>query len=333
MNMKRLYAAFGITVVLALGSQVQGQGRPNGTPNCNGRTIVLIADGITDLSQVATNMDSAYVETRYSKPILRPIPWLRSDTPYQDYRDRHAQMCGAARMVQEVKRIHECYPNSPIVLMGFCAGSHVVLLAAQQLPPNCVDKILLMAPAVSSCYDIRPALNASKLGIDVFYNIDDECLEWYELEYGPVDLCGCRGKTAGTTGFLIAKSPLGRDPIFCKLHQYNAQNLNPQGSHYGTINPLFLQRNVLSLIPCGPTVPFVPAGPPDVPAPPSVPPPAPQAWAPGLPPPPLPSQGVQGPPAPGPLMPANPRLPAPNGGVFPPPPAPGLPPGLPTKTN
>jgi hypothetical protein len=336
--MKRLYATWGIMVVLALGNFAQAQDRrplapppfggPAGPCACsamlNGRTVVFIVDGVTGLSEFAANLQTAYIDTRFCRPVIRTINWTRSDRSYLDYTDRNNQLAAAARLILEVKRVHDCNPGSPVVLMGYCAGAQIVLMAAEQMPPCYVDRIFLMSPAVSSCYDIRPALRASKQGMDVLYNSDDTVLEFYESEYGTTD--GLRTTTAGTTGFLLPKTaPVCKDPIFCNLRQVDGSNLNALGGHYGTITSWFLQRNVVPYIPAGQLVQIIPQTPP----PPGVPP--------GVPPgPPAPPYGPTVPPPGGPPAPPVPRIPTPSpSGLssLPPPPMPTLPPVIPPPGN
>ncbi|MFO0925880.1 MAG: alpha/beta hydrolase [Gemmataceae bacterium] len=48
-------------------------------------------------------------------------------------------------------------PNVPVYLVAHSAGAAVVLSAADQLPPGSVERIILLAPAVSADYDLRPA--------------------------------------------------------------------------------------------------------------------------------------------------------------------------------
>ena len=202
------------------------------------------------------------------------------------------------RVLAEVKRIRQVSPASPIVLMGNCAGTHVVLLAAQQMPPGYVDRIFLMASAVSSCYDLRPALRASKLGVDAFYSSDDSLLQFYETEYGTVD--GHRTTTAGTTGFIIPPY-LARDPIFCNFRQADASQIGWIGGHYAVTGPIFMRCNVIHMIPAGAVLVVPPSLPPGGPLPP-----------PG---------GPIPPPGPGPVPP-----PGPPPGFPPPGPPPGFPP-------
>jgi hypothetical protein len=337
--MRRLYATWGIMAVLVLGGQAMGQGPrplaplppPGGGPagpcSCaamlNGRTVVFVVDGVTGLSEFAANLEAAYIDTRFCPPVIRTINWTRSDSTAKDYRDRNAQIAGAAKLLLEVKRVHDCNPGSPVVLMGYCAGAQVVLMAAEQMPPGYVDRIFLFAPAVSSCYDIRPAIRASKQGMDVLYNSDDTVLEFYEEQYGTTD--GMNTTTAGTTGFKLPRTaPYCKDPIFCLLRQIDASNLNALGGHYATITSYFLQRNVLPYIPCGSLVQVIPQTPPP---PPGVPPGPPYGPPPTVPP-------------PGPPAPPLPRVPPPapygtggGAGNLPPPPVSIVPPSLPPPTN
>src|SRR5262249_44124283 len=57
-------------------------------------------------------------------------------------------------------------PGSPVYLVGHSAGCAVVLSAAESLPPGSVDTAVLLAPAVSADYDLRPTLACARRGVD-----------------------------------------------------------------------------------------------------------------------------------------------------------------------
>ena len=44
------------------------------------------------------------------------------------------------------------------------------------LPPDSVDRIILLAPSVCTSYDLRPALRTARHGIDVFYSTEDRVI-------------------------------------------------------------------------------------------------------------------------------------------------------------
>ena len=183
---------------------------------------------------------------------------MRTDaTGLQDYSSRNAHLMGAAMMAYEAQKIRHTYPNSPIYLMGYCAGSCIVLNAAEQLPPATVDRIVLLAPSVSSHYDVRQALKASRLGIDVFFNSEDSILEFKEDSIGTSD--GLRDSIAGRTGFLVGKNrntALAADPILLNLRQFDIGSIN--GGHLAATRTTFLQTRIAPLVATGQRVPTAP---------------------------------------------------------------------------
>ena len=312
----------GVLVVLMLASQLaHGQNRrpfgppipPAGQspcdPRCNGRTFVLIANGANDVFDVKEKLDAAMEDGAPCPIVTRLIPWTVYDTATANYRSREIQAAGAMIMVNEVLKIKQCYPNSAIVLVGYCAGARVVLMAAEQLPPASVDRIFLLAPSVSCCYDPRVALRASRCGMDVYYSADDNVLENKQAELGSAD--GLRTCLAGLVGFNIVRAKIP-DPILAGLRQTDLALCGVGGGHYASVTTYFLKRHVVPMIPCAPV-----GGPAPLPVPP-----------PSLPYP--PPGGPYVPPPGGPLPPPGPAIPPPAYGPTPPPPAgPVLPPVVP----
>ena len=81
------------------------------------------------------------------------------------------------KLADQVLLCRQEAPEQPIFLMGHSAGCGLVLVAAESLPPNTLERIVLLAPAVSAKHDLRPALRSSCRGIDVFTsNRDWGCL-------------------------------------------------------------------------------------------------------------------------------------------------------------
>ena len=67
------------------------------------------------------------------------------------------------------------------------SGSHVVLAAAECLPPGSVERIVLLAPSVASGYDLRRAIRATNSGIDVYYSPVDQVLDLAVNSVGTAD--------------------------------------------------------------------------------------------------------------------------------------------------
>jgi pimeloyl-ACP methyl ester carboxylesterase len=150
-------------------------------------------------------------------------------------------------------------PTQPIYLVGHSAGSAVVLIAVESLPPNAVQRIVLLAPAVSAKRDLRPALRCACQGVDVFTSTHD----WAWLGLGTL-LTGTADRrwtlaTAGRGGFQPPLTGAEDEVLYSKLRQYP---WNPQltwsghnGGHYGAYQPGFLRVFVLPLLNAAPAEP------------------------------------------------------------------------------
>jgi predicted alpha/beta hydrolase family esterase len=154
------------------------------------------------------------------------------------------------RLAGQVLAVQKQCPDLAIYLVGHSAGSAVILTAASCLPPSTVDRIVLLAPAVSAQYDLRAALRCARQGMDVFHSKRD----WLWLGVG-VAVVGttdrCWSAAAGRVGFhVIAQTPEDA-ALFAKLRQHP---WNPMvawsgnaGGHYGSYKPDFLRAYVLPL--------------------------------------------------------------------------------------
>ena len=215
------------------------------------RTFVVFAGGAGENATLSENLQFAYEDlahnTNCRRPILRPIDWSTPDNNLEDYRNAGIHVVGAAGMVCEIQRIRQASPASSIVLIGYSAGASVVLLATDQLPPCAVERIILLGPAVSSRYDLRRALKAARLGIDVFLLPGDILLEYMEDTYGAPG--GRPGSTlAGRSGFLIAdpRRGLAGSPLLCGLRQHDMSD--SISSHFDMVKPPFLVKHVIPMI-------------------------------------------------------------------------------------
>jgi pimeloyl-ACP methyl ester carboxylesterase len=158
------------------------------------------------------------------------------------------------RLADLVLHCREEAPDRPIYLMGHSAGCGVVLNAAESLPPGSVERIVLLAPAVSVRRDLRPALACACRGIDVFYSQHDwVCLGIGVLLAGTTDRCWTLA--AGKVGFRPSARGPEDEGLFAKLRQYpwdpSLSWTGHKGGHYGPYQPGFLRTFVLPLFnPC-----------------------------------------------------------------------------------
>jgi pimeloyl-ACP methyl ester carboxylesterase len=138
----------------------------------------------------------------------------------------------------------------PLYLVGHSAGAGVALAAVEELPPGTVERVVLLAPAISANYDLRPALTHVG-GIDVFYSDRD----WAYLGLG-VTMTGTAdrhwGRAAGRVGFRPAIQCPEDAALYAKLRQHpwdrSLEWSGNHGGHYGGYQPEFLRCFVLPLL-------------------------------------------------------------------------------------
>lgn len=147
-------------------------------------------------------------------------------------------------------------PHTPIYLTGHSAGSAIVVYATRYLPPDTVEKVILMAPSVSASCDIRPTMRCARSGVDVFYStVDRFYLGVATAVFGTSDNNGYIA--AGRTGFRpIIGSPEDGLLYQNRLRQHNwdcsVAWTGNEGGHFGTYQPKFLDAYVIPLLTPGP---------------------------------------------------------------------------------
>src|SRR5262249_49352013 len=168
------------------------------TPVCPGQGIIFVANGSGDSYAVTENLHPALLVT--GLPLcVDTIRWCRCGRASKDHTDIEGHLLAAAELACRVKEYRKCNSQGKIYLMAHSAGSHVVLAAAERLPPQTIDRIVLLAPTVSYLYDLRAALRASREGIDSYYSCEDQVAVIAADYLGTAD--GHCTRTAAEIGF------------------------------------------------------------------------------------------------------------------------------------
>jgi len=162
----------------------------------------------------------------------------------------HARQEGQ-QLACQIAAYRQRAPQSEIYLVGHSAGTGVALAAAEGLPPGSVDRIVLLAPAVSREYDLRPALRTARGGIDVFVSQRDVgYLGLATAVLGTADRTW--SSAAGRVGFRPQVVCPEDFSLFAKLRQHPwnpcVEWTGNHGGHYGTYEPRFLHAYVLPLL-------------------------------------------------------------------------------------
>ncbi len=222
---------------------------PSSAPNPMG--VVFVANGSGDFRTVSTNLGRVVAETSTLLQI-ETVPWSHGFCRYVTDHLGHANhLHQGSRLAAEVTAYRQAYPDRKVYLIGHSAGCAVVLAAAERLPADSLDRIILLAPSVCVSYDLRPALRTARCGIDVFYSDKDNViLGLGMLMVGTADH-SCR-TAAGQYGFRPSTTCPADAVLYSKLRQHPWDPVvawsGHSGGHYGSNQTGFLRAYVLPLL-------------------------------------------------------------------------------------
>jgi pimeloyl-ACP methyl ester carboxylesterase len=253
MNGRRLLVALSLLIVPAC-MQFPRQDdieQPPLRPVAAPHHVLFVADGAGDFR--ACSMSVRATAENDGWPLkVRTFVWshgyMRSFADHVEYsyaRERGREL--ADRVVQQKQQ----WPGVPVSLLGHSDGSGVVLAAAEQLPPETLDRIVLFAPSVSVDYDLRGALRGVRNGVEVFWSPDDRVYLGAFAVLGGAQDNESQSRTAGRYGFEPQNVTPEDTAMFGKLHQYEWNRTMIQtgndGGHFGAYAPGHLKKFVLPL--------------------------------------------------------------------------------------
>jgi pimeloyl-ACP methyl ester carboxylesterase len=209
--------------------------------------VVFLACG-TDFSAVPTNLSRALEGARLPLAV-QEVYWGSSnfvtDTSAQrNYRDKGLQLA------RRIRAVHASSPGQKIYLVGYSEGAAVILAAAEALPPGSVERIVLITPAMSWKYDLRPALAVAREGIDCFYRIEDNFQQLVgDLLKAPDNM---RNWPAGRVGFGTVIANYGDVRLYQKLRQHpwtqQMEEVVDFDGHFAYTRMRFLEHYVIPLL-------------------------------------------------------------------------------------
>jgi hypothetical protein len=223
---------------------------PPPAPAAQVEGVVLVVDGAGGF-QAASKSVQRTVAAQHAPLCVEPVVWTHGYCRFlaDQVHQKHLQAEGR-RLAQLIwQRKQNC--NLPVYLMGHSAGCGVALIAVEELPPGTVERVVLLAPAISANYDLRPALMRVNGGIDVFYSERD----WGYLGVGVV-VTGTTdrhwGRAAGRVGFRPKIECPQDAALYARLRQHPWDRAiewtGHHGGHYGGYQPEFLRCFVLPLL-------------------------------------------------------------------------------------
>ena len=126
--------------------------------------LVIVVDGSGGY-QIAPKAVGMAVEAAKLPLFVRSFDWTHgTGRGLADMIDtEHARQEGQ-RLAYDVEWYRTNYPNLPVYLVGHSAGGNIVLEATRSLRHGRVERIVLLAPAVSAGYDLRQAIGVKPVG-------------------------------------------------------------------------------------------------------------------------------------------------------------------------
>lgn len=231
---------------------IHGRPAPNTDEDAGGRVLVLGGVGGLDLLGVGLR----YAAGAARPPIrLEPFPWGHgfgrwySDLTRADSRDRDA-----SRLAEEIRRHRTDRPGSPIFIVARSAGAGIAVMALEKLDADAVERVILLAPALSPAYDLSRALRAVRREMVVFWSPADVIILGAGTRlFGTIDRVRTIG--AGLVGFRVPPSDRPGDDRtrqYQKLRQVRWSPamiaLGHYGGHFGADLPGFLRKYVVPLL-------------------------------------------------------------------------------------
>jgi hypothetical protein len=215
------------------------------------RPVVWVVDGAGDLRGCSNALTTANQMAGNTAEIV-VFQWshgyrrLLADQTDWAHAKAHGEKLAAAIRERKARE-----PGRRVVLVAHSAGCAVALVASECLPPDTIDRTVLLAPSVSTGYDLRPALWTAKEGVDVFCSRKD----WVALGFvvrvvGTTDTGS--GPAAGRLGFR-PRGAAATDPVVSaklRQHFWTAEQkwTGHTGGHHGMHSPAFLHAYVFPLI-------------------------------------------------------------------------------------
>jgi hypothetical protein len=216
------------------------------------RPLVWVLDGAGDLKGCSNAL--AAVNDPLGRPVeLAVFPWSHGYRRLlADQTDTAHARAQGFRLAQAIQDRKAREPGRRVVVVGHSAGCAVALAGCDLLPVDFVDRVLLLAPSVSTGYDIRPTLWSAKEGVDVFCSRKD----WVALGFvtrvvGTTDDSWSR-RAAGRWGF----EPRGAQRLApveaARLRQHfwspDAAWTGHTGGHHGMHAPGYVRAYLMPLM-------------------------------------------------------------------------------------
>jgi hypothetical protein len=211
--------------------------------------IVIAVDGSGLLRSISDDLRQALADAHLPLTV-ESFAW--SHGAGRVLADLHAhdhQQAKGRELAQLILKYRKDRPSGKVYVVCHSSGAAVVLAATAQLPSSCVERIVLLAPALAPSCDLRPALRCSRLGVDSFHSQNDK-IGLVLAVMGNAD--GEFLVSAGSVGFTPVREGGADEPLYRKLRQrawdWGMCRCGYFGGHFGCTHSGFLREYVVPLL-------------------------------------------------------------------------------------
>jgi pimeloyl-ACP methyl ester carboxylesterase len=240
-----------LSFLLALGCATSRQPVPPCGCNIPNADLVFVADGSGDYRTTSRVLCEAV--NACGVPLrVETFVWSHGyGRVLVDHLDHCNHIEEGRRLASLVVAAKQNCPERNVYLVSHSSGAAVALAAAEAAPPSYIERIVLLAPAISHDYDLRPALRSVRQGIEAFVSRRDiGALVFATGIVGTADRE--RTAAAGRVGFTPILACPGDETLYAKLriHPWDPSVAwtGNRGSHYGTLEPGYMRTYILPLL-------------------------------------------------------------------------------------
>lgn len=215
------------------------------------QTIVFSVDGAGGYGATSAALQEA-IQTCRLPIAVEAFEWSHGTGEiFADQTDLAHICCQGRRLAEHIIAVRQARPCAQISVVAHSAGSAVALIALGLLPPDSIDRLVLLAPSVSSEYDLRAPLRTCRRGIDVFYSERD--VGYLLVATAVVGLADREwGPAAGRVGFVQCCHSPEDDALYARLRQHEWSPCvawtGNHGGHYGNHKGDFMRWYVVPLL-------------------------------------------------------------------------------------
>ncbi len=155
----------------------------------------------------------------------------------------------AAQLAELIQRERSTRPAAPLQLMGFSAGTAVVVYALEMLPPGCtVDNVVLVGSSLTSRYDLRAGLQHVRRRVYIYVSPRDAILSWLAPLTGSADRVYCGRALMGLCGCEIPWSQPDGPRLYRKIETIEwtpeFARAGHTGGHTESVSPEFVRAYI-----------------------------------------------------------------------------------------